>query len=82
MASYVAIGKVNMKNLGKEIRQKVDGRQEYPLWVVTVPKGYEIRDPSGNVVATLGEQGFEANSNDYKGLHNAIEMAYVHHTRS
>ena len=81
MAGYSVIGKVDMRNLGKELRQKVDARRD-SLWVVTVSNGYEVRDPLGEVVATLNDQGFELNSNEYKGLQNAIETVYSHHTRS
>ena len=81
MAGYAAIGKVDMRSLGKELRQRVSERKGDPLWVAAVPKGYEIRDPSGDVVAVLNEQGFQMNPNNYDGLHNTIEMIYMNHTR-
>ena len=80
MTGYTAIGNVDMRNLGRELRQRVKARKGDFLWVATVPNGYEVRDPTG-VVATLTEQGFKLSSNSYNGLHSDLERAYVHYKR-
>lgn len=81
MSGYKAVGNVNMREVGKELRRIVDSRKGDALCVVTRPHGYEVRDAVGNAVAILDQTGFEINSNSYSGLQSAIETVYVHHTR-